>query len=455
MKARLLTCAEKLHTSFWFVPSLMIVGSILLSIFTLRLDRQVDEQVVNSLPLVFHGGVEGARSLLSAVAGAMITVTGVTFSVMIVAFTLASSQFTPRLLRGFMRDLGNQTVLGVFIANFTFCLAILRVVGGPADEFIPRISVTAALALTAVSVCAMVYFIHHASAIIQAQSIIADVGRELDLAIATLYPEEIGHPARAITSPADLPDDFLKRCVQVPAEQNDYLEAIDGEGLLRGAEEQGLVLSIEVRPGDFIGAGEPLLLAYPTEKVTDDVRGQLYSAFIFGPQRTQTQDPEFVLNELVEIAVRALSLAINDPGTAVLCIDRLGAALAHVAERPAPSSHRYGAEGCLRIVAKHYGFRGLFDAAFNQIRQHGRTSVAVTIRLLEAFRRIAYHIRRPEDRETVLRHAGMVERGSREGLHEPLDREDVQERYRAVLAVLDRFPLRGIEKEPSSQVLPS
>jgi uncharacterized membrane protein len=448
MKARLLTCVQKLRTSFWFVPSVMIAITLLLAWITLALDRRIDERQVSQLPLFFQDGVEGARNLLSAVAAAMITVTGVTFSVTIVAFTLASSQFTPRLLRNFMRDFGNQVVLGTFIATFTFCLSILRVVGGPTGEFIPRISVTCAFFMTLVSVCAMVYFIHHASALIQAQSIIADVGRELDAAIETLYPQEIGRSLPAEIG-QELPPDFADRSVQVHGRRSDYLEALDGEGLMQLAHSEGLVLSIEVRPGDFIGDGEPVARAYPPEKVAEEIHTRIHDAFIFGPERTQTQDPEFVLNELVEIAVRALSPGINDPATAMLCLDRLGAALSLVASRPAPSSHRYDRDGCLRIVAKHYGFRGLCDAALNQIRQYGRTSVAVTIRLLEVLRRIGYHVVRESDAETLLRHATMIERGSHEGLPESLDRADVRERFEAVVAVLRRKSFASAQTLPS------
>jgi uncharacterized membrane protein len=436
VKARLHTYWEKLHTSFWFVPTAMILATSLAAAVTLLLDGRVDEKVVSSFPLAFQDGVEGARSLLSAVAAAMMTVTGVTFSVTIVAFTLASSQFSPRLLRNFMRDLGNQVVLGTMLATFCYCLLVLRVVGGPSGDFIPRISVTFAFFLTLVSLCAMVYFIHHASSIIQAQCIVADVARELDDAIDNLYPEEIGLPESSARR-AGLPAEFEEEAVDICATRSDYLEAIDGEGLLALAEMHGLVLSIEQRPGDFVGAGEILVRLLPGASVTEEISAQIRNAFILGPQRTQTQDLEFVLTELVEIAVRALSPGINDPMTAMLCTDRLGAALAKVAARPAPSARRYSEDGQLRIVAKHYGFRGLADAAFNQIRQYSRASAPVTIRLLEAIRLVALHIRREEDAETLRRHATMIERGSREGLPEPFDREDVQERFRSVLAVID------------------
>ncbi|HEX8312499.1 MAG TPA: DUF2254 domain-containing protein [Chthoniobacteraceae bacterium] len=438
MKARLITFWEGLHTSFWFVPTVMVLGAILLSAFTLHLDENIDERTVNTLPFVFRDGVEGARSLLATVAGSMITVTGVTFSVVIVAFTLASSQFSPRLLRNFMRDVGNQVVLGTFIAGFSYCLFVLRVVGGPGGDFVPRISVTVGFALTIVSVGALVYFVHHASALIQAQSIIADVGRELDRSLAVLYPDDIG--TAAAESDAQLPTDFAVRSAKVSVEESDYIEAIDGAGLLSVAETNDLIISLDCRPGGFIGPNEVVARVYPAERASEAVLATVREVFIFAPQRTQTQDEEFALFELVEIAVRALSAAINDPHTACLCVDRLGAALAKVAARPAPSAFRCGRDGKLRVVAKHYGFRGLADAAFNQIRQYGANSVAVTIRLLEAIRIVAHNAVRDEDRRTLLCHARMVERASRRAIPEPLDQEDVQEQFQRVLAALHVAP---------------
>lgn len=437
MKAHWRTLWEKLHTSFWFVPGVVIAAAVALSAMTLALDRSFDEAYVNSLPLVFHDGVEGARSLLSAVAASMITVTGVTFSVTIVAFTLASSQFTPRLLRNFMRDLGNQMVLGIFIATFAYCLCILRVVGGPTGDFIPRISVTCGFAMTAISIGALVYFIHHASSLIQAQSIIASIGVELDRALRPLYPEETGSdPVNNAAN--ELPPDFDRRATEICGRESNYIEAISTDGLMSLAERHDLVIAIDRRPGDFLGEGEVLARGFPAESMTEEVRANIARAFVFGPQRTQTQDPEFMLNELVEIAVRALSPGINDPATAVLCIDRLSASLMSVAARPIPSSHRCGKNGQLRLVAKHYGFAGLVDAAFDQIRQYGRNSVPVTMRLLEALHRVATRAGREADRETVSRHAKMIERGSRDAEFDPNDLAEIAERYRAVVTAFDR-----------------
>jgi uncharacterized membrane protein len=437
VKARFRTLWEQLHTSFWFVPGLMIAGAVALSALTLWIDGQVDQERVNAMPLVFHDGVEGARSLLASVVTSMITVTGVTFSVTIVAFTLASSQFSPRLLRNFMRDTGNQMVLGAFIATFSFCLLVLRVVGGPTGDFIPRVSVTTALVLTAATVGALVYFIHHASALIQAQAIVARTGKELEHALEQLYPEEAGESPPHKES-EQLPRDFAKQAAEVRATRSDYIEAVDAEELIALAEEKDLLIVIERRPGDFIGEEEVITRVSPAERATAELQQCVRNSLILGPERTQTQDPEFVLNELVEIAVRALSPSINDPATACLCVDRLGAALAKIAARPVPSAFRYDRAGNLRLVAKHHAFEGLANAAFNQIRQYGRKSVPITVRLLEAIRRVASRVQRDEDRATLLQHAEMIMRGSEKADFDSNDRADIEERYRLVVAALSR-----------------
>jgi uncharacterized membrane protein len=446
MRARLFTYWEKLHTSFWFIPMLMITAALVLSCITIEMDHRIDERWVAELPFTFKDGVEGSRNLLAAVISSMITVTGVTFSVTIVAFTLASTQFTPRLLRNFMRDYGNQVVLGIFIATFFYCLLILRVVGGRDGDFIPRVSVSCALAMTTASVCALIYFVHHASALIQAQAIIAEVARELERSLNLLYPREIGRGQREVANPETLPPDFEVQAVCVGSERNDYLEALDGAGLLGMAEELDLQISLERRPGDFIGKGEVIARVFPSDRASDEVCARVRNSFIFGPERTQTQDAEFVLNELVEIAVRALSPGINDPATAILCVDRIGAALAGIADREPPSSHRYDEKGRLRIVARKHSFEGLVGAAFNPIRQYARNSVAVTIRLLEALRLIALNTHREEDRKILARHAEMIERGSKAALSEPYDQECVAERVAALLPLLSSPAPKAAER---------
>jgi uncharacterized membrane protein len=377
--------------------------------------------------------IERAKALI------LEAIAGVVFSVTIVALSLASQQFGPRLLRNFMRDVGNRVVLGTFIATFVYCLLVLLAVGRDGGEFVPYLSVTAAMALALVSLGVLISFIHHVAASISAANLIDHVGVDLHEAIDRLFPEKVWREAAPEASPREpLPEAFERQARGVAAARSSYLQDIDSDSLMQIAVRYDVVLRLPYRPGHFITQGSDIALVWPGDRLDEGLAEQITDAFIVGVERTLTQDVEVAIDQLVEIAVRALSPGVNDPFTAMLCLDRLSEALCHVLERPVPSPHRYDDAQRLRIVAHPLTFAGMVDAAFNQIRQYGRSSAAVTIRLLEAIARVASRARREEDRMALLRHAGMVLRGSQTGLPEEWDRRDVMERFQAVLKALEK-----------------
>jgi uncharacterized membrane protein len=191
MKTKLLKLWDSLRATFWLVPTLMAIMAIGLSFAMVALDEAVGNRVLEKVGWVWAGGPEGARGLLSTVAGSMITVAGVVFSITIVALSLASSQYGPRLLRNFVRDKGNQIVLGSFIATFVYCLLVLRTVrGDDGAHFVPAIAITLGMVLTLASLGVLIYFIHHVSISIQAATIIGLVSHELNEVIERLFPEK-------------------------------------------------------------------------------------------------------------------------------------------------------------------------------------------------------------------------------------------------------------------------
>jgi uncharacterized membrane protein len=370
----------------------------------------------------------------------MINVAGVVFSITMVALTMASSQFGPRLLRNFMRDPGNQVVLGTFVATFLYCVLVLRTIrSGDDAPFVPYIAVTVAIALALASLGVLIYFIHHTSTAIQVSNIIARVSRELDATIERLFPPQ-GRPAapapQRYGQTEELPAEFELQAAAVPASTSGYLQGIDSDTLLLVAQEYDCLLCVQTRPGSFIVQGGTLVLVWPGERLDEPLAECVQAAFILGSERTPTQDVEFCIDQLVEIAIRALSPGINDPFTAITCVDRLGAALCRLAQRPIPSPYRYDEEQQLRIIARPVTFTGVIDAAVNQIRQYGCSSVAVTIRLLETLAVVAAYTHREEDRAALRRQAMMIERGSRAGVPEEWDRQAVQERYQEVIQAL-------------------
>jgi len=353
---------------------------------------------------IYTGGPDGVRALLSAVTGSMITVAGTTFSITIVALQLASSQFGPRLLRNFMQDTGNQVVLGTFIATFLYCLLVLRTIRG--DDyyvFVPQISVTVGILLAIISIGVLIYFINHASTLIQASHIIGKVSADLYGAINRLFPKKLGYgKSEQERQVGEIPANFDAQAHSIKASDSGYFQEVDNKRLLKIAQSKNLLLRLNHHPGKFIVQGCELVLIWPGERVTKKLTQQINDAFILGRERTEQQDVEFLINQLVEIACRAISPGVNDPFTAIRCIDQLSVGLSHLAEREFPSPYRYDDDHNLRVIVQPLTFAGLADAAFNQIRQYGSTDVAVIIRLLEAIAAIAEHTHRQNDDTTEL-----------------------------------------------------
>jgi len=270
---------------------------------------------------------------------------------------------------------------------------------------------------------------------IQANEIVTRVGKELIEGIDRLFPENIGRGVPRV--PTEQPDagflDALDREARpVGAAEDGYIQFINGEALMALAIQEDVIIRLERGPGHYIVASCPLVLVWPGNRITGQLADRLNSAFALGNQRTDGQDIEFVVNQLVEIAVRALSPGVNDPFTAMTCVDRLGSALCRLVQRDMPSPFRHDSQDQLRIIAPVVTFSDLTDAAFNQIRQYSRSSAAVTIRLLETLAVVAGFAHRIEDRATLLRHAEMIARGASEGLPEGEDRRAVEERCLAV-----------------------
>ena len=441
MKTRIYRLWELVRSSFWFIPGLMIFSAIGLSFIVLAMDRRIEPDHYRAFALLYNGGAEGARSILSMIAGSMITVAGAAFSITIVALTLASSQFGPRLLRNFMRDKGNQFVLGTFTSTYIYCLLVLRSIQSVGDNvFVPGISVTFAIALAIINVLILIYFIHHVSVSINANRVIMVVYNELSENMRRLFPEEFGYEFEKIEGRdrSDLIEDRYAHVSDITASQSGYLQAIDIESLLKLAGEHDLRIQLSFAPGDFIVAGSKLAEVRSAEQFDEDLDEQIVDSFIIDSQRTPEQDAEFAIHQLVEVALRSLSTGINDPFTAITCIDHLGSALCFLVDRAFPSPYRYDDEGTLRVIAKPLTFEGIVKAAFDQIRQYGSSSVAVTIRLLESLSTIAGRIRNSEQRQAIIRQADMIASASQDSIPEKKDRDDVKQCYQALLYTLNQ-----------------
>ncbi len=444
MRVQVFKAWDRVRSSFWFLPAVMAGGAMVLAFVTVALDTSVTDWLTHNWGLSFNGGAEGASSLLGAIAGSMITIAGVVFSMTLVALSLASSQLGPRLLRNFMRNTPTQMVLGTFVATFLYCLLVLRTVRR-AEEivFVPHLSVTLGVLLAVVSVGVLIFFIHHVSTYIQANEIVARVGTELIEGIERLFPENIGRGSQRIsTEPPDTDflDTFDREARPIGSDGDGYLQFVDGDALMALAMQEDVVIQLVRRPGHYVVDSRPLALVWPGHRVTDQMMERVNSAFVLGNQRTSGQDIEFAVNQLVEIAIRALSPGVNDPFTAMTCVDHLGSALCRLAQRDMPSPYRHDSRDQLRVITPVFTFPDVTDAAFNQIRQYGRSSTAVTIRLLETIAVVAGSVHRSEDRAALLRHARMIARGAGSGLPEDEDRQEVEERFQTANQLLSEPP---------------
>ena len=442
MKIKILNFWYRLQESFWFLPAVMAGAAILLSFVTIAIDKMFLYREGAQHWWVYGGGPDGARTVLSVIAGSMITVAGVVFSITIVVLSLASSQFGPRLIRNFMNVRANQMVLGTFVATFIYGVLVLRTVNAVLDaRFVPGLSVTIAVVMSLLSLGVLIYFIHNVSESIQAQNIIAKVCRDLDKAVERIFPEKMGREEDLSNGPIKRDYDIPKACdrdvCQVKADRSGYLQAIDNDALIRIAVEENLLVHLGYRPGNFITRGSDLVTVWPGERVDEGLSEKINAIFILGPERTLEQDVEFAISQLVEIAVRALSPGINDPITANTCIDWLGVSLSQLANRKMPSSHRFDQEGRLRVICKPFDFEGMVDAALNMIRQNSQSVAAVSIHLLETIATVAAQTFRKEDRVALSRHAAMVVHGCKERLSDEDDRKDLERRYEAALEILN------------------
>ncbi len=237
---------------------------------------------------------------------------------------------------------------------------------------------------------------------------------------------------------ADIPTDFEDDACPVKVKNSGYIQAIDKDQLMQIAIENNLLLQIQHRPGRFTVEGSELVQVFPGKQVNEELTSKINGAFLIGSQRTERQDVEFSIDQLVEIAVRALSPGINDPFTAIRCIDQLSAALCRLTQREIPSPYRYDDSNQLRIIAEPIAFADVIDAAFNQIRQNGKSNVAVTMRLLEAIAVVARFTEKTTHRKALRRHADQTERASQQANFDELDRKDIKERYLAALKAIDQ-----------------
>ncbi len=427
---------DSLHSSLWFVPTLMIVGATALALGLVQIDANLDRAGLQERwPWLFGAGAAGARGMLAAIASSMITVAGVAFSITIVALTLASSQYTSRILRNFMRDRTNQIVLGAFVGIFIYCLVVLRTIrGGDEGAFVPPLSVLVAVLLAFVGIACLIFFIHHIASGIQAETIIKAAADETIDAVDRLFPKEMGEEANAQQDAEMAAEE--SQWHPVAALRTGFIQGVDGESLLKAARENETVIRMERGVGEFIVEGAPLISIAGNAR-DDKFSDRIDSIFTIDHQRTMLQDAGFGVRQIVDVALKALSPGINDTTTAVTCVQYLSAILARLAARRIESRYRMDTAehgGQLRVIARGPTFDGLLAEAFDQIRQNALGNVAVMLALLTALEVIGSRTQDPQRRSTLRVQADLIGDAARSSIPVSHDLDAAQ----SILKGLDR-----------------
>ena len=424
---------EALRTTFWVVPTLLIAVACVLFAVTVEIDLAAFHHHLALPWWVRTGSADAGRQVLIAIAAAIITTVGVVFSITILALVLASQQFGPRMMRNFIRDLGNQMTFGIFVATFVYSvLALGSITGLPSGDFVPHLSITVAEALLLVDLAVLIYFIHHIAKSIQLPEVIAGIAHDLNKAIDAEFPEHhnaLGggvHESSGYT--AELVDVLEKPGAEVTAKQSGYLQFVGYGQLVEIAETSDAVIRLAHRPGHFVVANRPLATVWPAGAVRR-VAAALDKAHVTGPHRTLTQDPVFAIDQLVEIAIRALSPAVNDTFTALTCIDWLSAGLSEISARVLEEGVYRGRSGHVRLIEFDPSYGRMVNRAFDKIRQSARGMPAVIIRMIDALAHITENTTNSRQRAVLLRQAEMIVRGAEEEVPEKFDLAEIRYRF--------------------------
>lgn len=378
-----------IRNSLWFLPTLMALSAVILALALIGLDRHLSYNDLNITWFLYSGQRQGARSVLSTIASSMVTIAGVTLSITLVALTMASQQFGPRLLRNFIADKSNQVVIGTFIATFIYSLIVLLTIHGTDEnEFVPKLSVVFAFVLAVFSLGVIIFFIHHVTTSIQADYIIKDSFRDFHrIADALLLNENEKDNDAATAEEMRQALNSYQHNKSVHLNASGFVQTIDYNSICQWAQthDAGVCLSVDV--GSFVSVYEAFATVFYTRPVPENVEEELQACLVIGYQRTPNEDLLFSLKQIVEVGVRALSPGINDPHTAVTCIQWLGAALSIIAKKKLKAPVVKDGQGNIRVVQHQVTYDEMLQTCFNHLRLYARTNIYVMAEIMTALKR--------------------------------------------------------------------
>ena len=446
MNARLIKFWNDLQSSYYFIPGLMALGAVILAFFTSYIDKTFDFEVAQKLGWFYSNKADGARAILTTIAGSMMTVAAVTFSITMVAVTSAAGQYGPRLIGNFMRDRANQVTLGTFTSTFVYCLLILRVartgdangVENAVAEFVPNVSLLVAMLLTMFSVGVMIFFIHHIPETLNVGNITGQVGRKLRKDIKTMFPDNIGDNKE--NDETDDNTDFneedynYKDSSKVTSLAEGYIQAVHEEAILQWATDNDAVVRLHYRPGDFSINGKALLHVWTKDgeafDLDDAALKTLRGTYAMGQDRSAHQNILFLADELVEILARALSPGINDPFTAINCINWFHSAIKTWMDGNSPSPYRRDESGEVRVIARPVSFRRFVSVICDQSRPYIASDRNAAIKMLTVLTELAAEAQTSEQRDILSKQIENLRLAVQDGITSNIERDDLAARFK-------------------------
>jgi uncharacterized membrane protein len=367
---------------YLLLPVLIMFGLSLIALILPHLEANtVLSNAAMHIPWLVPKDPAMSQLLLGAVAGSCITIVSVVYSVLLIALTFASIQFSPRILNLFWRDHVSQTTLGLFIGTFAYCLILLPSVHG---KSVPVLSLSFALVLATLCLFFLIYFIHHIALAIQVNYIVDRICRETESVMRHIFGAKLkGFPKaeESVEEPSDR--------IVIPSAKTGYVQFVDEDTLTEIAIKHNLSIYLYRGTGQFVPAGVPGLSISPHTADSAEIRRQCLRCMHIGPLRSMENDVEFGFLQIVDIALKAISPAVNDPSTAISCIDHLSSLLVVAATLEPPPNRIYDEQGVVRLSRRQTSFVRLLEIAYNQITPYAKGDMAVSLRLMRALHDIS------------------------------------------------------------------
>lgn len=441
MTAQVRLLWSRLNANYWFYPALFSITGAALALAMIWLDRNGFADWLNRVPEIVPARPDGASNMLTVIAGAMIGTAATVFSITIAAVAYASGTYGPRLLTNFMEDKGNQLSLATFIGTFVYTITVLRAVRGEDEAastavdaassalpgFVPQLALLVAYALMALSVAVLVYFLNHIPSSIRINTVLHGIGKRLLKTVGEVYPDR---------NTGEAAPHGPEGGARVIADSTGYIQLIDFERLSRLAKKRDCVIVLHVRTGDFVHPGMTFATACPgsgdgSGDLPDGERGEIAECYTVGASRTPAQDPQFLIDELVEIGLRALSPGINDPFTAITALHWLGAATAELGARDLlkMDTDRDGkGDRSPRVFPLPDDFGHYLQRGFGAMRSAVATSHTAALVMFDALRHAAGAIDDASHRRLIRQQGALLIEQVRTALDGP-DLQEIEARY--------------------------